>query len=100
MFQGSWAMLCSPPELCLRVMGSVSPVVAILVHVQISLGFCFPFLWLLLTSSTFPYVLWPFRDCLSESACSRGAWLAQLEEHMTFNLGVVGSSPTLGVEIT
>ena len=30
----------------------------------------------------------------------RGAWLAQLEEHSTLDLGVVGSSPTLPVEVT
>lgn len=29
-----------------------------------------------------------------------GAWLAQLEEHATLDLGLVGSSPTLGVAIT
>lgn len=28
------------------------------------------------------------------------AWLAQLEEHMTLDLGVMISTPTLGVEIT
>ena len=27
-------------------------------------------------------------------------WLADLEEHATLDLGVVSSSPTLGVEIT
>ena len=27
-------------------------------------------------------------------------WLAQLEEHVTLDLGVMGSSPTLGAEIT
>ena len=31
---------------------------------------------------------------------NRGAWLAQSEEHMTLDLGVVSSSPTLGIEIT
>ena len=31
---------------------------------------------------------------------SRGAWLAQSEEHVTLDLRVVSSSPTLGVEIT
>ena len=30
----------------------------------------------------------------------RGAWLAQSEEHVTLDLRVVGSSPTLGAEIT
>ena len=30
----------------------------------------------------------------------RGAWLAQSEEHVTLDLGVMGSSPTIGVEIT
>lgn len=29
-----------------------------------------------------------------------GAWLAQLVEHMTFDLGVMDVSPILGVEIT
>ena len=29
-----------------------------------------------------------------------GAWLAQLVEHATVDLGVMSSSPTLGVEIT
>ena len=31
---------------------------------------------------------------------NRGAWLAQSEERVTLNLGVVSLSPTLGVEIT
>ena len=30
----------------------------------------------------------------------RGSWLAQSEEHATLDLGVMGLSPTLGVEIT
>ena len=30
----------------------------------------------------------------------RGAWLAQSTEHMTLNLRVMSSSPTLGVEPT
>ena len=30
----------------------------------------------------------------------QGAWLAQLVEHVTLDLGVVSLSPTLGVEIT
>ena len=30
----------------------------------------------------------------------RGAWLAQSEEHLTLDLWIVSSSPTLGVEIT
>ena len=29
-----------------------------------------------------------------------GAWLAQLGEHVTFDLGFMGLSPMLGVEIT
>ena len=29
-----------------------------------------------------------------------GAWLAQLEEHMTFDLEVISSNPTLNIEIT
>jgi len=29
-----------------------------------------------------------------------GAWLAQSVEHTTLDLGVVSSSPTLGVEVT
>ena len=29
-----------------------------------------------------------------------GAWLAQSEEHVSLDLGVVSSSPMLGVEIT
>ena len=37
---------------------------------------------------------------ISQKCYSRGAWLAQLEEHVTLNLGVVSSSPTLGIEIT
>ena len=31
---------------------------------------------------------------------NRGTWLAQSVEHATLDLGVVTSSPTLGVEIT
>ena len=31
---------------------------------------------------------------------SWGAWLAQLEENVTLDLGIMSSSPTLGVEIT
>ena len=31
---------------------------------------------------------------------SRGAWLVQLVEHMSLDLRVVGSGPTLGMEIT
>lgn len=31
---------------------------------------------------------------------SGGAWLALSVERATFHLGIVGSSPTLGVEIT
>lgn len=30
----------------------------------------------------------------------RGGWLAQSVKHMTFDLGVISSSPTLGVELT
>ena len=30
----------------------------------------------------------------------RGAWLAQLEEHLKLDLEVTGSNPTLGIEIT
>ena len=30
----------------------------------------------------------------------RGAWLAQSGKHATLDLGVLGSSPTLGIEIT
>ena len=30
----------------------------------------------------------------------RGSWLAQSEEHMTFDLEVISSSPLLDVEIT
>lgn len=30
----------------------------------------------------------------------RDTWLAQLVEHATLDLGVMGSSPVLGVEIT
>ena len=30
----------------------------------------------------------------------RGTWLAQSEEHVTFDMGVLSPSPTLGVEIT
>ena len=36
------------------------------------------------------------KELLSE----RGAWLAQLEEHVTLELGVVRSSPMLDAEIT
>lgn len=32
--------------------------------------------------------------------CVGGTWLAQLEEHVTPDLGVVSWSPSLGVEIT
>lgn len=31
---------------------------------------------------------------------SRGNWLAQLVEHLTLDLRVIGLSPTLGVELT
>ena len=30
----------------------------------------------------------------------RGSWLAQSEEHATLDLGVVSSSPTLGIDVT
>ena len=30
----------------------------------------------------------------------KGPWLTQFVEHVTLDLGVVSSSPTLGVEIT
>lgn len=39
-------------------------------------------------------------DSLNLSKCSRDTWLAQLLECMTLDLGVVASSPTLGVVIT
>ena len=29
-----------------------------------------------------------------------GAWMAQLVEHATLDLGVMSSSPTLGIELT
>ena len=29
-----------------------------------------------------------------------GAWLAQLVEHVTLDLGIVSSSPTIGIEPT
>ena len=32
--------------------------------------------------------------------CTPGTWLAQLVEHETLDLGVVGSNPALGIEIT
>lgn len=35
-----------------------------------------------------------------EKKLIRGAWQAQLLEHVAPNLGVVSSSPTLGVELT
>ena len=31
---------------------------------------------------------------------SKGAWLAELVDYATLDLGIVGSSPTLGIEIT
>lgn len=36
----------------------------------------------------------PFLNC-----CSWGSWLGPSEEHATLDLGVVSSSPTLGVEL-
>ena len=36
----------------------------------------------------------------SENQKSWGVWLAQSVEHVTLDLGVVSSSPTLDVEIT
>jgi len=37
---------------------------------------------------------------ISEKTVPRGAWLAQWEEHATLDLGLMSSSPTMGVEIT
>ena len=37
---------------------------------------------------------------LKSTQIVRGTWLAQLVEHATLDLRVVGLSPTLGVEIT
>ena len=34
-----------------------------------------------------------------KGSCSQGAWLAKSVEHMTLDLGVVSSSPTLGAEV-
>ena len=31
---------------------------------------------------------------------TQGAWLVQLVEHVTLDVGVVGLSPVLGIEIT
>ena len=31
---------------------------------------------------------------------SRGAWLAQSEKHATLDLGVMSSSPILGIKVT
>ena len=45
--------------------------------------------WLIQTISWGPVFPW-----------SGGAWLAQLEEHATLDLGVVSSSPMLSVKIT
>ena len=46
---------------------------------------------------------WEF-ECMgtkiSSIFCLRGTWLAKLVEHRTLDLGVVGLSPTLDVEIT
>ena len=36
---------------------------------------------------------------LFQNAILRGGWLAQWGEHVTLDLGVMGSSPTLGIEI-
>ena len=34
------------------------------------------------------------------TATKQGSWLAQCERHVTLDLGVVSSRPTLGIEIT
>lgn len=36
----------------------------------------------------------------TETVKAQGSWRAQSEEHVTPDLGVVSSSPSLGVEIT
>ena len=40
------------------------------------------------------------KNWISFKILTRGAWLAQSEEHVTLDLGVISSSPTWGVEIT
>lgn len=44
--------------------------------------------------------LFPLIHAAVEMVASWGAWLAQLVEHVTIDLGVVCLSPTLGVEMT
>ena len=44
--------------------------------------------------------MWSFVSGSVQMPNARGTWLAQLVEHVTFDLRVVGSSPMLGVEIT
>ena len=38
--------------------------------------------------------------CAGSGGKGWGTWLAQSIEHVTLDLGVVSSSPTLGIEIT
>ena len=38
--------------------------------------------------------------CAQEKNKNKGTWLAQSVKHATLDLGVVSSSPTLGVQIT
>lgn len=44
--------------------------------------------------------LLPTRHIAFKSTVSRGPWLAQSVAHVTLDLGIVGSRPTLGGEIT
>ena len=41
---------------------------------------------------------WAGQDGLSKEFRPRGTWMAQSMERVTLDLGVVNSSPTLGIE--
>lgn len=55
-------------------------------------------MWLYLSPEFEPQV--KHRDYLKKIFLNVGAWLAQWEEHVPLDLRVMGSSPTLGVEIS
>ena len=46
------------------------------------------------------FLMWSLANLLINNYNARGTWLAQSVERGTLGLGVVSSSPTLGVEIT
>ena len=48
---------------------------------------------------TIPQLICPFYFFLKKCGF-KGAWLASSEKHVTLDLGVVSSGPTLGVKIT